>query len=175
MPPRRPSRQIAISSSPLSLAGITLRQIAAEALTGDAVGARNREQFRKAVRASSLWALIFSACFSLFYWSVGPMLIDVLTGVETVRMAARAYLPWVVFLPLVSVWSFQLDGIFIGSTWTAEMRNGMAMSLVAFAVALFVLVPEWGNHGLWLAFCLFMGMRALTLGAVYPRLERTVG
>ena len=55
------------------------------------------------------------------------------------------------------------------------MRNGMAMSLVAFAVALFVLVPDLGNHGIWLAFCLFMVARALTLGAVYPRLERTVG
>ena len=148
---------------------------AAEALTGEAVGGRNRERFRRAVKATSLWALIFSAVFSLFYLAAGPFLIDLLTGVEGVREAARAYLPWVVVLPLVSVWSFQLDGIFIGSTWTAEMRNGMAMSLVAFAVALFVLVPNLGNHGLWLAFCLFMVARALTLGAVYPRLERTVG
>jgi len=148
---------------------------AAEALTGEALGARNRDRFRRAVKATSLWALIFSAVFSLFYLATGPFLIDLLTGVENVREAARAYLPWVVVLPLFSVWSFQLDGIFIGSTWTAEMRNGMVMSLVAFAVALLVLVPNLGNHGLWLAFCLFMGVRALTLGAVYPRLERTVG
>ena len=148
---------------------------AAEALTGEAVGARNRKQFRKAVKASSLWALIFSALFSLFYFAVGPLLIDLLTSIDTVRLAAREYLPWMVVLPLFSVWSFQLDGIFIGSTWTTEMRNGMAMSLVVFGVALFLLVPELDNHGLWLSFCLFMVTRALTLGAVYPRLERTVG
>jgi MATE family multidrug resistance protein len=148
---------------------------AAEALTGEAVGARNRKQFRKAVKASSLWALIFSALFSIFYFAVGPLLIDLLTSIDTVRVAAREYLPWMVVLPLFSVWSFQLDGIFIGSTWTTEMRNGMAMSLVVFGVALFLLVPALENHGLWLSFCLFMVTRALTLGAVYPRLERTVG
>mgnify|MGYP003711556491 CR=1 FL=1 len=148
---------------------------AAEALTGEAVGARNREQFRKAVKASSLWALIFSALISLFYLAVGPLFIDLLTSIDTVRVAAREYLPWMVVLPMISVWSFQLDGIFIGSTWTAEMRNGMAMSLIAFVAALFMLVPGLGNHGLWLAFCLFMVARALTLGAVYPRLERAVG
>jgi len=148
---------------------------AAEALTGEAVGARNRDRFRRAVKASSLWALIFSAAFSLFYLAAGPFLIDLLTGVEDVREAARLYLPWAIVLPLVSVWSFQLDGIFIGSTWTAEMRNGMAMSLAVFALALYVLVPDLENHGLWLAFCLFMVARALTLGAVYPRLERAVG
>ena len=65
--------------------------------------------------------------------------------------------------------------IFIGSTWTREMRNGMAMSLLVFGAALFLLVPALENHGLWLSFCLFMVARALTLGAVYPRLERAVG
>lgn len=148
---------------------------AAEALTGEAIGARNRNQFRQAVKASSLWALIFSAGFAFIFLVSGTLLIDLLTSVETVRVAAREYLPWVVVLPLISVWSFQLDGIFIGSTWTKEMRNGMAMSLVVFGFALFLLVPELANHGVWLSFCLFMVARALTLGAVYPRLERTVG
>jgi MATE family multidrug resistance protein len=148
---------------------------AAEALTGEAVGARNRDRFRRAVRASSLWALIFSAAFAVFFFVAGPSLIDILTGVEAVRATARIYLPWMVVLPMISVWSFQLDGIFIGATWTTEMRNGMAMSLSVFALALYLMVPGMGNHGLWLAFSVFMVARALTLGAVYPRLERKVG
>jgi MATE family multidrug resistance protein len=148
---------------------------AAEALTGEAVGARDRDRFRRAVKASSLWALIFSVAFTVFFYVAGPVLIDILTGVEEVRRAARIYLPWVVVLPMISVWSFQLDGIFIGATWTAEMRNGMAMSLSVFVAALYLMVPDMGNHGLWLAFSVFMVTRALTLGAVYPRLERGVG
>ncbi|NQU60320.1 MAG: MATE family efflux transporter [Rhodospirillales bacterium] len=148
---------------------------AAEALAGEAVGAKDRGRFREAVKATSLWALVFAAFFALFFWIAGPFLIDLLTSVEDVRRMARVYLPWVQFLPLISVWSFQLDGIFIGSTWTVEMRNGMVASLVVFAAVLFVLPAEMGNHGLWFAFCLFMGVRALTLGAFYPRLERGVG
>ena len=148
---------------------------AAEALTGEAVGARNRGRFRQAVKATSLWALVFSVAFMLAYLAMGPLFIDLLTGVGEVREAARVYLPWVVFLPLISVWSYQLDGIFIGATWTAAMRNGMAISLAFFGAALVVLIPSQGNHGLWLAFSLFMAMRALTLGAFYRRLERTVG
>ncbi len=148
---------------------------AAEALTGEAVGARDRGRFRQAVKATSLWALVFSAAFTLAYLAMGPLFIDLMTGVEEVREAARVYLPWVIFLPMISVWSFQLDGIFIGATWTAEMRNGMVISLAFFAAALVVLIPNLDNHGLWLTFSLFMAIRALTLGAFYPRLERTIG
>ena len=147
---------------------------AAEALTGEAVGASDRGRFRQAVKATSLWALVFSVAFTLAYLAMGTLFIDLMTDVEEVREAARVYLPWVIFLPMISVWSFQLDGIFIGATWTAEMRNGMAISLAFFAAALVALIPSLENHGLWLAFCLFMVIRALTLGAFYPRLERTV-
>ena len=148
---------------------------AAEALTGEAVGAKNRRRFRQAVKATSLWALVFSACFTLVYLALGAVFVDILTAVPEVRAVTRQYLLWVQLLPLISVWSYQLDGIFIGSTWTAEMRNGMAASLAVFAVALVPLVPAYGNHGLWFAFVLFMSMRGLTLAAFYPRLEKTVG
>jgi multidrug resistance protein, MATE family len=148
---------------------------AVEALAGEALGAGDRDRFRQAVKATSRWALGFSVCFSIFYFAVGGVLIDVLTSVEEVRSAARVYLPWLVVLPMISVWGYQLDGIFIGSTWTAEMRNGMAASLVVFVVLLWLLVPGMGNHGLWLAFTMFMVMRALTLAAFYPRLEAGIG
>ena len=148
---------------------------AAEALTGEAIGAKNRNRFRCSVKSSSICALIFSGGFTVIYWLAGPLLIDILTTVEDVRETARIYLPWMVALPMISVWSFQLDGIFIGSTWTTEMRNGMVISLIIFIIALYLMVPNMGNHGLWLAFSVFMVTRALTLGMCYPRLERGVG
>ena len=97
-----------------------------------------------------------------------------MTGIETVRASAGAFLPWAIASPLVSVWSFQLDGIFIGATRTAEMRNGMIVSLAGFLALAAVLVPLWGNHGLWLAFLLFMALRALTLLAYFPRIGRAL-
>jgi MATE family multidrug resistance protein len=92
-----------------------------------------------------------------------------------VRAAARDYLPWLVVSPLISVWSFQLDGIFIGTTQTANMRNAMLLSLAVFLLACWLLIPAFSNHGLWLAFAIFMAARAVTLGLYYPALERAVG
>ncbi|MDH5748811.1 MAG: MATE family efflux transporter [Rhodospirillales bacterium] len=148
---------------------------AAEALTGDAIGARNRENFRKAVRATSLWALVFSAAFSAAYLILGTLVIDTITDMPEVRAVSRDFLTWVVILPVVSVWSYQLDGIFIGATRSADMRNAMMVSLAVFAGLLVLLVPEFGNHGLWLAFMGFMVARALTLGRVYPKIEKSIG
>ena len=84
----------------------------------------------------------------------------------------RVFLPWLVAAPLLSVWSFLLDGIFIGTTRTHEMRNAMLFSLGGFIAASVPLVQYFGNHGLWAALMFFMLLRALTLGAYYPALRR---
>ncbi|HEX7007945.1 MAG TPA: MATE family efflux transporter [Alphaproteobacteria bacterium] len=143
---------------------------AAEALVGAAIGARDRDAFRDAVRTSTKWAALIAAGFALAYLAAGGALIRTLTDIETVRRSAAAFLPWAIASPLVSVWSFQLDGIFIGATRTAEMRNGMIVSLAGFLALTAILVPLWGNHGLWLSFLLFMALRAATLALWMPRI-----
>jgi MATE family multidrug resistance protein len=109
------------------------------------------------------------------YWIAGPSIIALFSNLEDVLAEARRYLPWSVALPIISVWSFQLDGIFIGATRSAALRNAMVLSLSAFLVACWTLVPTLGNHGLWLSMAVFMLARAITLGAYYPALERSVG
>ncbi len=147
---------------------------AVEILAGGAVGARSRAAFRGAARAAALWALGAAVAIAVVYAVFGPAIIGLFTIIAEVRAAALAYLPWMVASPLVSVWGFLLDGIFIGATRTGAMRNAMALSLLVYLVACWLLVPALGNHGLWLAFTLFMVARAVTLGAAYPRLERAV-
>lgn len=148
---------------------------AAEALAGGAYGARNRNAFRAAVKATSLWALIVACSYTILYAAFGGLIISMITGIESVRAAALAYLPWVLLSPILSVWSYQLDGIFIGTTRPVEMRNGMLISLIAYLVVSWLLIPLWGNHGLWLSFMIFMTVRAVTLGLWYPRIERSMG
>jgi MATE family multidrug resistance protein len=75
---------------------------------------------------------------------------------------------------LLAVWCFQLDGIFIGAMRSQEMRNGMILSLLGELAALWLLVPLWGNHGLWLSMTIFVGLRGLTLGVWLPRIERSL-
>jgi len=147
---------------------------ATEILAGGAVGARSARAFREAVRVSTIWALVTASAIALLYALAGPLIIGLFTVLEAVRAAALVHLPWMIASPLVSVWSFQLDGIFIGATRTGAMRNAMAVSLAIFLIACWLLVPPLGNHGLWLAFTLFMAARALSLGAVYPRLVRSL-
>jgi len=145
---------------------------AAEALTGEAFGARNRARFRAAVAATTRWAVVTAVFFAAVYAVLGPWALDLMTGVPAVRAMAGDYLGWVIGLPLVAVWCYHLDGIFIGATWTRQMRDGMAVSTLVYVLSVFLAVPVFGNHGLWFSFHVFMAMRALTLGVRYPGLER---
>ena len=148
---------------------------AAEALGGRAIGARDRQAFRDAVRAAMLWGLIVAIAFTLVYLLAGVAIVELLTGIQDVRAAAREYIVWSVVMPLVAVFPFVLDGVFLGATRGRTMRNAMIVSLAIYVVACLTFVPMWGNHGLWGALLIFMGARGVTLGVRYPALERSVG
>ncbi len=140
---------------------------AAESLIGEASGARSRRRFRLAVRMTTLWAGVVALAVAAIYLVAGPWLLTLFSDQVPVLEMAGAYLPWMILSPLVSVWSYQLDGIFIGSGNTREMQNAMALSTAVFVALTWVLMPWLGNHGLFLALTLFMVMRALTLLPYY--------
>jgi MATE family multidrug resistance protein len=146
---------------------------AAEALVGRAVGAANRAGLSAAARMTTWWAAGVAVLASGFFALAGPTIVDLLTVDEAVRTAARIYLPWAATAPLLGVWAFQLDGIFIGATHTAQMRNAMLVSLAIFLAAWWVLTP-FGNHGLWAALLVHYAARAGTLLYYFPGLVRAV-
>jgi len=147
---------------------------AAEALVGAAIGARNRHAFQQAVRVTLLWSAIGAAGFSVVYWYGGTWIIDLLTDQQTVRSAAHAFLPWAAVSPVVSVWGFLLDGVFIGATRTRELMRAMVVSLCVFVVASSLLVAPFANHGLWIALLLFMASRGLALSPLVPRIAAAI-
>jgi len=138
---------------------------AAEQLAGRAVGARHVDAFRRAVRLTLLWGFGLAALVSLATLAVGTELIAVITTAEDVRTAAAAYLPWAALTALSGVLAFQMDGIFIGATWSRDMRNMMLVSFAAFALCLVVLAPAFGNTGLWASLHIFLLFRGLSLFA----------
>jgi multidrug resistance protein, MATE family len=148
---------------------------AAEAMVGRHIGRGDASAFRAATRANLSLALGLAVALALAFAVGGRPGIALMTGLLEVRAAAASYLPYVVALPLVGVFAFLFDGIFIGATRTAEMRNGMALALAVFAGATALLMPPLGNHGLWLAMLLFMAARGLWLGACYVHIERGAG
>jgi MATE family multidrug resistance protein len=144
----------------------------AEVLTGQAIGGGRRDSFRQAVRLSSAWAVGLAALLTLAFAVGGGALIDLMTVTPEIRALARDYLAWAAMAPILGVACFQLDGIFIGATRTADIRNMMMLSLVIFLAAWALLTPLYGNNGLWASLMAFFVVRALTLGARYPALER---
>lgn len=146
----------------------------AEALVGGAVGARDPARLRRAAVVSSYWGVGFSVALALVFWWGGPALIDLMATAPEVRETARHYLIWVALAPLISVASFMFDGIYIGATWTRDMRIAMIQAVGIYVIALVIFVPALGNHGLWLALMVLNIARAATLAARYPRLEASV-
>src|SRR5690606_25822402 len=144
----------------------------AEAQVGAAAGARDGRRLRRAVRLTSELALLTAAVLAAALWLGGPALVGALTSLPEVLAAARAHLPWVALYVLLSVAAFQLDGVFIGATWTRQMRNAGVLSLAVFLLAAWPAVALWDNHGLWAAFVVFVVARALALLPYYRQLER---
>ena len=140
---------------------------AAQQLCGSAYGARDRAAFTGAVRLVTLWgfgfALAVSAAFALF----GPLLIHAMTTSEDVRRSAQDYLWFVVVSPLLAVFAFTYDGIFIGATWARDMRNLMVLSLLIFLGTWFAL-RAFGNAGLWTAMLALYAARGGLQALRYP-------
>lgn len=147
---------------------------AAEALVGQAVGARNRAALRQGAVRTSQWGLGVILLLAVAFALWGGVVIDLMAKAPDVQTEARAYLDYMVLAPILGLAAWMLDGIFIGATRTRDMRNMMAVSLVIYVVAVIVLKPMLGNHGLWAALLISYVARGITLGLRYPALERTV-
>ncbi len=144
---------------------------AVEALSGHAIGAGDRNALQRVMVVAGGWSLLASIAFGLFFLFGGQLFIQLQTDIPEVRQTALTYLPYLAALPLIAVWSYLLDGLFIGATRAREMRNGMLLA-VALTLPLSWLLQGLGNHGLWLAFLSFMLMRGVCLGVLAQRLQR---
>lgn len=148
---------------------------AAESLVGRAIGARDRVELDDCLGATFVWSIGVAGAFVLAYGLGGPMLISVLTDIPEVRTEALRYLPWAAAMPVIAVWSFQLDGVFWGAARGSDMRNTMLLAAACFGATAWIAVPRIGNDGIWLALCVLMVVRAVSLGLRLPSLLRTVG
>jgi multidrug resistance protein, MATE family len=142
---------------------------AAQAMCGQAYGARNRKAFGRAVAIALQWSLGLGFVLSALFWIIGPAFIDFVTTDEAVRSFARQFLIFAALTPLAGALAFAFDGIYIGATWTRAMRDLMLVSFGAYLVVI-LLGRDWGNAGLWSAFLVFLAARGLGQGLMYPRL-----
>lgn len=144
---------------------------AIEALCGHAIGARRQLALRRALVVSGGWAFLISIGFSAGFALFGDLFIAMQTDMAIVRATAGDYIPYLAMLPVIAVWSYILDGLFIGATKAREMRNAMVVSVVL-ALPLALALQGQANHGLWFALLAFMAIRALTMAGLAWDLTR---
>ncbi|WGJ16103.1 MATE family efflux transporter [Methylocapsa sp. D3K7] len=143
---------------------------AAEQMCGQSIGARDAASFHASVRLTALWCFIFAAGLSVAALLFGDVFIAFLTTNPHVRIQANEYLMFAALVPLVGALAYEFDGVFIGATWTRDMRNMMLLSLAVY-LASFMLLRPLGNTGLWLSLLLFLAMRGLSLAWRYRKLS----
>ncbi|MEM7081480.1 MAG: MATE family efflux transporter [Pseudomonadota bacterium] len=132
---------------------------AAEALVGKAFGAGQRAALFKAVNLSRQWSVLVAIGITAVFALTGKPLVQIMTDIDAVRSMAYTFLPYLVVLPLVSVWSYLYDGVFVGVLRSKDMRNVMLASLLLVFIPTAWWLRGLGNHGLWIAFTLFMAAR----------------
>lgn len=148
---------------------------AAEVWGGAAVGAGDRAALVAVARRTAVLAVGCALLLSALFWWAGDVLIAAISVSAEVRALAAQYLPWLVVAPLAGVGAFQFDGLFFGATRTAPLRDRMLLAAIGYALAVWLLLPRWGNDGLWAALTLFFVLRSVLLAAGWPALKRSVG
>ena len=134
-----------------------------EGVVGFSIGRKNKKSFLSVVK-NSIEISFFTALFvSILYFIFFKQIINVITDVEILRFISYKHFIWIVIIPPVASFCYQLDGIFIGASQTKEIRNAMIISVVSFILISIYLTKQFGNHGLWFSLLLFMIFRSLTL------------
>ena len=134
-----------------------------EGIVGYSIGKKNKILFKNIVKNSVILSSLTGILISLFYLFFKNSFIDFMTDIENVRDISYQYSFWLVLLPFVSSFCYQLDGIFIGASQTQELRNAMFISVVIHLISSFMLVEGFGNQGLWISLTIFLILRALIL------------
>ena len=147
---------------------------AGEALVGRFTGAHDHENLKKTIKYLLLWGLGLSIPFTLLYWAFPEVFIHLISDQPGVAEQARPYYLYMILIPVITFAAFIWDGIYIGATAAKGIRNTMLIaSLAVFLPAWYFLMPLYGNHGLWIAFLLFMVARGVSMTVMAPRIWKS--
>lgn len=145
---------------------------ATEVMTGNAIGRSDKSMLKRSLILNGVWSFLIACLFSLLYFFFGTQVIGLLTSIDVVAMTASDYRFWVVLAPIIGVWSYLFDGLFVGATLGREMRNTMLVATFCCYLPAWYLLQGYGNHGLWAALMVLLAARGLCQAAYLPRLLR---
>ncbi len=143
-------------------------------LIGRSIGEKNRALYQRVIKLSAYWGFIVSVLISVSFFWLGEFIVSLFTSIPEVHHMALDYQLWLCLFPLVVFWGLQLNGIFSGATEAGPIRDSLIISLLVYLTASWLLIPWYGNHGLWAAFILFSLARSIVLGLYVPRIGKKI-
>jgi MATE family multidrug resistance protein len=143
-----------------------------EGIIGFTVGKKNKKSFLLTVTNSIQLSFFTSLIISIIYLIFFKQIINIITDVDVLRFIAYKHAFWIIVIPPVASFCYQLDGIFIGASQTQDMRNAMVIAVASFVITSIYLVKYFDNHGLWLSLLLFMFFRSLTLNYFFKNIVK---
>jgi len=148
---------------------------AAEVFGGRAIGAGSRASLVQIVRRTAALSLAWSLMLAAALVAAEPWYLRAMTSNISLQRTASIYWPWVAALPVICIWAFLWDGVFMSAMRTRTLRNTMLGSVLLYAPALFLFSSLWGNTGIWAALVVLMAARSLLLTLAWPNLKNSVG
>lgn len=139
---------------------------AIEAIIGKAVGAKDRSLLLRSLISSFFWGMLICIGLTAIFAYWGSELLGMISDIPSVQAQAIIYLPWLIAMPLTSMWAYLFDGIFVGATKGREMRNSMFIATLVFLLLYFIF-SAWQNHALWFAMWAFMLLRGVGLAIIF--------
>ena len=145
---------------------------AAEAMVSKAIGSGNVAELHRSSFATISVSAFIALFLAVFLWLFGGFFLSLLTDLPSVLALTLEFHTWLILLPLISIWCYIFDGIFIGAGQTRLLRNWMLIGVFLIFLPLWKLLTPLASHGLWLAFICFNGFRGVTLAVAYVKLSR---
>lgn len=146
---------------------------ATEVMTGNAIGQSDKHRLKRSLVLNGAWSFFVACLFSFVYYFFGNQIIDLLTSIDAVSASATDYLLWVILAPVIGVWSYLLDGLFVGATLGREMRNTMLFATFCCYLPAWFLLQGFGNHGLWAALIILLAARSIAQAVYLPGMLRS--
>ncbi len=134
-----------------------------EGLVGYSIGRKSKSSFLIVVKNSIFLSFVTAILISIIYLIFFKDIIKILTDIEILRFISHKHFIWIILIPPIASFCYQLDGIFVGAAQTKEIRNAMVVSVIIFILFSIYLTRLFENHGIWFSLLLFMILRSLTL------------
>ena len=146
-----------------------------EGIVGYSIGSKDKKLLTTVIKNSFILSATTGLLISIVYLFGKNHFISIMTDLPDIKNLSLSHSYWVVLIPFLSSFCYQIDGIFIGASQTKELRNAMIVSVGIYIVCAILLADTFSNTGLWISLCIFFALRALTLffylNRIYKKIE----